>query len=950
MKPSKKFVLLFSFLTFANILTGFFCNTYGEQPSEITHTTIILPGIKKADSFTQFYRNFSIVGDPIVHKMSFAGNIRNRFGIVYTLPIDDLSLHKAIIVAAKEDDDDVLWEETNICANFAYRVLRSQGYHPGNIKYLSSNEQSTYANGFASSENLFDALTTWANPSENLVIYMIGHGGVQSYGENAGGYFVIGKNDFLYAAAFDDYLDTLQTQNQQLRKVILIYDSCHSGSFIGTLKPPEKKKRYIVTSASENELAAFMNNGGLSFSYQFWSKIFNGGNLLQSFNFAKNMMSAYQHSLIDLNADGNPCDYTDKELANKVVIGKGINYAINKPSITQVCDEITLKGSSSKSFWIKDVLPLNKVENIWAVIVPPNYDQLTTDDPITDKNFDIMELKDEDNDGTYEGAYHHFDDIGTYKIACYASYPYNHEGVPRTIYSNPAFITVNQLGHIVRITDITPDQHIEDQTSVEIWAENIISLENDISQVWAFIEPPDYKDHSFQTEPFQLTLNYNEDSNRYEAIYDDFLNYGKYKVKIIAQDIAGNQSLPYELFIHKSMGPDIYEPDNTKNQASVAIINDRKGQHHNFHEQTDEDWMVFYGKFDVEYTVEIDQVEENCDPKITIYKQDDTGQLISVVYKNDYTKNLGEELSWTCDKDDLYFIKINHFGDLISFEKTGYRFKLYHPYAGEGAKIKGTIYDVSSNIPVFKATIKIYDDDDIILASTLSSKKGNYIIPNLEKGTYTLTAKADHYLTTTTKITVPLESVTDTIDFDIVLTPEETIDNINLPLNRGLNLIAYPVEAADDFSSFDLFESIGNNNVDRISMYEGKWYTASFSPVFDVPVGKDFNINNTSAILIYMKGNQTLESSGNKKCTPVNFSPGLNLSGIGCPPDNLTSHELLNQLGGCNAVKKISRFDGKWISTSCLWDQPVGSDFPILHGEGYLIYMNSPKENFRPAE
>ena len=947
MKPSKKFALLFSFLTFANILTGFFCDTYGEQPSEITHTTIILPGIKKADSFTQFYRNFSIVGDPIVHKMSFAGNIRNRFGIVYTLPIDDLSLHKAIIVAAKEDDDDVLWEETNICANFAYRVLRSQGYHPGNIKYLSSNKQSTYANGFASSENLFDALTTWANPSENLVIYMIGHGGVQSYGENAGGYFVIGENDFLYATAFDDYLDTLQTQNQQLRKVILIYDSCHSGSFIGTLKPPEKKKRYIVTSASENELAAFMNNGGLSFSYQFWSKIFNGGNLLESFNFAKNMMSTYQHSLIDLNADGNPCDYTDKELANKVVIGKGINYAINKPSITQVCDEITLKGSSSKNFWIKDVLPLNKVENVWAVIVPPNYDQLITDDPITDKNFDIMELKDEDNDGTYEGTYHHFDDIGIYKIACYASYPYEQEGVYRTIYSNPAYITVNQLGHVVRITDITPDQYIDDQTSVKIWAENIISLENDISQVWAFIEPPDYKDYSFQTEPFQLTLNYNEGSNRYEAIYHDFLNYGKYKVKIIAQDIAGNQSLPYELFIHKSMGPDIYEPDNTEKQASIAIINDKKGQHHNFHEQSDEDWMVFYRKCDFAYTVEIDQVEENCDPEITIYKQDETGQLISVDYKNDNIKNKGETLSLTCDKDkdDLYFIKISYFGDLISFEKTGYRFKLYHPYAGSGAMIKGTIYDANLRTPVFQARIETDNG-----GSAISSTNGNYVIIKHEPGTFILTAEADHYLPTSITINVPLESVTDTIYIDINLTPEETIEYITMVLKPGLNLVSYPVETAHDFSAYQFLESMGQAYVYKMQMREGSYLTSNFTDVFDKPTGDNFLINNVSGLLIYMHTYKSILLSGNKRCSPVNLSLGLNIVGIDCPPDNLSSSELLYQLGGCKDVSIIRKYDGHWIYTSCLEDMIIGTDFPILHGEGYLIYMNSPKENFRPSE
>jgi len=401
------------------------------------------------------------------------------------------------------------------------------------------------------------------------------------------------------------------------------------------------------------------------------------------------------------------------------------------------------------------------------------------------------------------------------------------------------------------------------------------------------------------------------------------------------------------LFIHKSMGPDIYEPDNTKNQASVAIINDRKGQHHNFHEQTDEDWMVFYGKFDVEYTFEIDQVEENCDPEMTIYKQDDTGQLISVDYKNDNIKNMGEELSWTCDKDDLYFIKINHFGDLISFEKTGYRFKLFHPYAGSGAKIKGTIYDVNLKIPIFQAKIKTHGDGG---GSALSSTNGNYVILNHGQGNYMLTAEADHYLPYSGTIDVPPEDATGTIYFDIALTPQEATEDIAMVLNPGLNLVSYPVETTPDYTAFHFLESMGQAYAYKMQIFECSFLTSTFTELFYTPVGDNFVIKNASGILIYMHSNKSILLSGIKKCSSVNLSPGLNIVGIDCPPINLTSFELLYQLGGCKDVSIIKKFDGRWIPTTCLEEDIVGTDFPILHGEGYLIYMKSPKENFRPSE
>jgi len=936
MKPKKNVFLWFILF----ITIGF-----NVQASDNKPTVILLPGIKNSNS--NFYWNFSIVGDPIVSQMISSGNVNNQFGLVHIFSkLDNLSQHKAIIIATKEDDNDVLWEEANMCGNFAYQVLQYQGYHPQNIYYFSSDTDSTLVNDFASSENLYQLLTSnWALTAKNLVIYMVGHGGVErNQLEKKVGYFVMGQNDLLYADVFDGYLDQLQGENQQLNKLVLIYDSCHSGSFISNLGDDNNLNRSFLTSSSDNEPAAFMNRGGLSFSYQFWSKIFNGGTLYESFLFAKNMMAAYQNPLIDTNGNGIPDEYNDIDLADHIVIGKGRNYAIHKPSIAQVCNNITLKGAMTANFWVTDVLPLNKVDHVWAVIIPPDLDYMLPDNPITDHNLDHVELMDNNNDRMFEGTYHLFDTPGVYRIACYASYPYVQDNISRTIYSNPVFITVTQSGHVVSIADVTPDMALTNDTQITLWAENVISQENDIDRVWAVVHSPVYQDHQFessQSENLEITLVYNTSLDRYQINYNDFPNYGVYHFYVYAQDNDGNLSLPTVVTVRNKMGPDVYESDDTPEEATTIIINNKYPQLHNFHHDSDEDWMIFYGIAGIQYTFETYDVDVDSDTQVSIFKADASGSLTLVINKNDQIKGKGEEFDWSCEHTGIYYVKINQYYPLTTFENTGYSFRMYNPFADLKAEIKGWIYD--ANHPektVYQASIKTNNG-----GSAISSKSGYFIILSHDIGEFTLSVNARNYMPYSMDINISQENATDCIRVEIFLKPAP-LDNYCLDLKQGLNVISYPVETSSEFISYSLLELIGQDHINRITYYEGTWLTASF--FLNSFSGKKFVVNETSGLVIYMNDKQSLSLSGNKKCSSVNLSPGFNLAGINCPPDNLSSYELFEQLGGCNDVEKISKHDGKWLTTSCFLGQVSGQSFTIVHGEGYLIYMKKEKLNFKP--
>jgi hypothetical protein len=172
-----------------------------------------------------------------------------------------------------------------MCANFAYRALAYQGFTKETIYYLTSdtdldldnNGELDDVDGDATNSNLQDAITTWAVDADSLVVYLVDHGG--------NGTFRMSGTETLSASDMDSWLDSLQ--ETMPGKVIVIYDACESGSFLSFFTPPAEKERIVITSTSPDESAYFVTQGSISFSNYFWTHIFNGVNLKDSFDLAK---------------------------------------------------------------------------------------------------------------------------------------------------------------------------------------------------------------------------------------------------------------------------------------------------------------------------------------------------------------------------------------------------------------------------------------------------------------------------------------------------------------------------------------------------------------------------------------------------------------------------------------------------------------------------------------
>ena len=80
--------------------------------------------------------------------------------------------------------------------------------------------------------------------------------------------------------------------------------------------------------------------------------------------------------------------------------------------------EQVLFGTSSANLWASNIESLNEIERVWAVIVPPDFDNSTGTEVV---DMDTVELIDPDQDGVYTGAYDQFVQPGTYDVFVYAS-------------------------------------------------------------------------------------------------------------------------------------------------------------------------------------------------------------------------------------------------------------------------------------------------------------------------------------------------------------------------------------------------------------------------------------------------------------------------------------------------------------------------------------------------
>ena len=318
--------------------------------------------------------------------------------------------NKALIVAGGGPyPGNHLWEATEMNANFAYRTLIYQGFSKENIEYLSSdtgldldnNGKADDVDGKPTAENFRNIIRKWKTSAvDSLVVYLVDHG--------AEGSFFMDSETFSSLSVSDLNQWLKEFQNRVPAEVIIVYDACKSGSFISALSSA-KQKRTVIASTSDKENAHFLNQGSLSFSNFFWTRIFNGHSVKQAFDSAKQAMS-------DVTAFQNPV--LDSNISEEFYIGTGTAVPGDAPVIERISREQTLsRGTSSAQIVAEGVTDDDGIAGVRAVILPPDYTGGLSDSTVLELPFvSLMPA----GDNRYQGSYDGFNIKGTYRIAVYA--------------------------------------------------------------------------------------------------------------------------------------------------------------------------------------------------------------------------------------------------------------------------------------------------------------------------------------------------------------------------------------------------------------------------------------------------------------------------------------------------------------------------------------------------
>ncbi|MDG1113559.1 MAG: Ig-like domain-containing protein, partial [Pseudomonadales bacterium] len=321
-----------------------------------------------------------------------------------------------VVVGGPINNGNSLWPATLRAAEHAYRALLYQGLEKDEIQLLApSLELDMDGNGefddvddVATNEVIQSSLTTWASDAGELVVYIVGHGGKGTFQVTKG-------QEFLDVLSLDQWLDEFQTTTG--KKVTLIYDACRSGSFIGNIFAPGTSDRIVMTSSSADEPAWFIDQGRVSFSYQFWSAVFGKANLEQAYRQAKSVMRRYQVALVDGDGDGLPDEEIDYQIAGTVTLGRGAVSAAFEPQIVGVSLPQSIGGGTVATIVVDKVTTVNQLARVWAVILPPGYQNGDPDAPV----LDAIEVElSATGDGQYAVTFDDFGTEGIYQIILYA--------------------------------------------------------------------------------------------------------------------------------------------------------------------------------------------------------------------------------------------------------------------------------------------------------------------------------------------------------------------------------------------------------------------------------------------------------------------------------------------------------------------------------------------------
>lgn len=169
-------------------------------------------------------------------------------------------------------------------------------------------------------------------------------------------------------------------------------------------------------------------------------------------------------------------------------------------------------------------------------------------------------------------------------------------------------------------------------------------------------------------------------------------------------------------------------------------------------------------------------------------------------------------------------------------------------------------------------------------------------------------------------------------------------EGYELDIKKGFNIIVYPGEVPADTTTYDLLERFGpQEKIEKLIMFSpaDNKYFVTFYDAAGTPKGDEKPVNNFSAIQVYAVQPHQARVFYTSFCQETPLVVGRNEVGFNCVPEGYSAYNYLTrtEADGVVSIQRFNNETGLFETASLKNGNPVGIDFPIKEGEGFIVFV-----------
>ena len=331
------------------------------------------------------------------------------------------------------DENDSLLKTTQYLTDYAYSVFKKRLFTDSDIFYLNpvvfhdldgdDLDDNIVDEDNPTLSNLEDAICSWAPNQKTdgpLYIYLADHGGIDS--------FMLNKSIYLEADTFAEYLDAFQGIVD--RPVIVIIETCKSGSFIDNLKS-ETYERVVITSSDHSDSYQQLS-GEISFSRFFFDFLLKGDSLYFAW---KKTLDYFQGIGTPYSRMHPSISETTNQYADSIQVAGDFTIADIFSDFIEKSPSRSINANSAQEIYVK-LSSIDGIDSVWAMIQSPDYliPETTGNYEIPEVTVPVVTLEDDNNNMHFKGMYSNFKYNGIYRIVFFANSNKGHISVSALTY------------------------------------------------------------------------------------------------------------------------------------------------------------------------------------------------------------------------------------------------------------------------------------------------------------------------------------------------------------------------------------------------------------------------------------------------------------------------------------------------------------------------------------